>query len=291
MSSIEQKLLEFVDKIIPWVLSHGIKIFVIIIIAYIIHKLIYKIIDRAVRIAVVSDRYSSREAELKREETLISIFTTTIKIALIVIVSLMVLKEIGLDIAPLLAGAGIVGLALGFGGQYLIRDIISGLFIILENQYRVGDVILIDNTGGMVENISLRMTTLRDNSGIVHHIPHGDIKRVSNLSKDFSRINLDIGVSYNTDIEKVISIINTVGLELANDTIWKERIITPPVFIRLDNFADSALILKINCDVQPLKQWEVSGEMRKRLKFAFDKEGIEIPFPQVVVHSAQNPIM
>nr|HPH15758.1 mechanosensitive ion channel family protein [Bacteroidales bacterium] len=206
------------------------------------------------------------------------------KIALIVIVSLMVLKEMGLDIAPLLAGAGIVGLALGFGGQYLIRDIISGLFIILENQYRVGDVIRIDSTGGMVENISLRMTTLRDNAGVVHHIPHGDIKRVSNLSKDFSRINLDISVSYNVDIDKVIAVINKVGAELALDPEWKDRIITPPQFIRLDSFADSALILKINCDVQPLKQWEVSGEMRKRLKYAFDKEGIEIPFPQLVVH-------
>ncbi len=284
MSTVEQKLLDFTEKIIPWLLSHGIKILAIIIIAYIINKIIYKIIDRAVRIAVVSDRYSSREAELKREETLISIFTTTVKIALIVIVSLMVLKEMGLDIAPLLAGAGIVGLALGFGGQYLIRDIISGLFIILENQYRVGDVVLIDTTGGMVENISLRMTTLRDNAGVVHHIPHGDIKRVSNLSKDFSRINLDISVSYNADIDKVIAVINKVGIELAQDPEWKDRIISPPQFIRLDNFADSALILKINCDVQPLKQWEVSGEMRKRLKFAFDKEGIEIPFPQLVVH-------
>lgn len=290
MSTVEQKLLDFTEKIIPWLLSHGIKILAIIIIAYIINKIIYKIIDRAVRIAVVSDRYSSREAELKREETLISIFTTTVKIALIVIVSLMVLKEMGLDIAPLLAGAGIVGLALGFGGQYLIRDIISGLFIILENQYRVGDVIRIDSTGGMVENISLRMTTLRDNAGVVHHIPHGDIKRVSNLSKDFSRINLDISVSYDVDIDKVIAVINKVGAELALDPEWKDRIITPPQFIRLDSFADSALILKINCDVQPLKQWEVSGEMRKRLKYAFDKEGIEIPFPQLVVHGISKEV-
>ncbi|HOS85198.1 MAG TPA: mechanosensitive ion channel family protein, partial [Bacteroidales bacterium] len=106
----------------------------------------------------------------------------------------------------------------------------------------------------------------------------------NNLSKDFSRINLDISVSYNADIDKVIAVINKVGIELAQDPEWKDRIISPPQFIRLDNFADSALILKINCDVQPLKQWEVSGEMRKRLKFAFDKEGIEIPFPQLVVH-------
>ena len=284
---IEKKLLEFSDKIIPWLLNHGLKILFILIGAYILHKIIYKFIDKAVRIAVISDLYSSPEAERKREDTLISIFTTTVKIVLIVIVLLMVLQEIGIMIAPLLAGAGILGLAVGFGGQYLIRDIISGLFIILENQYRVGDVVSLDNTGGLVENISLRMTTLRDNSGTVHHVPHGDIKRVSNLSKEFSRINFDIGVSYKCDIDHVIQVVDNTGLEFSNDIEWKEKIISPPKFIRLDSFADSALIIKIQDDTLPQKQWEVAGEFRKRLKKAFDKEGIEIPYPQRVIHQAK----
>jgi len=284
---IEKKLLEFSDKIIPWLLNHGLKILFILIGAYILHKIIYKFIDKAVRIAVISDLYSSPEAERKREDTLISIFTTTVKIVLIVIVLLMVLQEIGIMIAPLLAGAGILGLAVGFGGQYLIRDIISGLFIILENQYRVGDVVSLDNTGGLVENISLRMTTLRDNSGTVHHVPHGDIKRVSNLSKEFSRINFDIGVSYKCDIDHVIQVVDNTGLEFSNDIEWKEKIISLPKFIRLDSFADSALIIKIQDDTLPQKQWEVAGEFRKRLKKAFDKEGIEIPYPQRVIHQAK----
>lgn len=281
---IEEKLLEFVEKILPWVLSHGLKIVFILVGAYIFNKIIHRFIDKAVRIAVIGDRYSSEEAERKREDTLISILSTTVKIVLIVIVILMVLQELGVMIAPFLAGAGIIGLAFGFGGQYLIRDIISGLFIILENQYRVGDLVNFDGTGGIVENITLRMTTLRDTSGTAHHVPHGDIKRVANLSKEFSRVNLEIGVAYKSDINQVQLVVDNVGLELSNDAEWKDRIITPPKFVRIDSFGESAIIIKIIGDVQPLKQWEVAGELRKRIKEAFEKEDIEIPFPQRVVH-------
>lgn len=200
----------------------------------------------------------------------------------------MILQEIGLEIGPILAGAGIVGLALGFGGQYLIRDIITGLFVILENQYRIGDVVNIDTTGGLVEDISLRKTTLRDLNGTVHHIPHGEIKRVSNLSKKYARVNLDVGISYSSDLEQVIKVINKTGNELAEDPRFKDVIISPPQFLRVDDFADSAIIVKILGDTKPLKQWEVTGELRKRIKIAFDEEGIEIPFPQRVIHHAKE---
>jgi len=183
-----------------------------------------------------------------------------------------------------LAGAGIIGLAVGFGGQYLIRDLISGFFIIIENQYRVGDVVNFDGTGGLVEDISFRMTTLRDLDGTVHHIPHGEIKKVANLSKDFARVNLNIGVSYNSKLDHVIQIVNEVGNELSQDAQWKEFIIKPPQFLRVDDFADSSIVIKILGETQPLKQWEVTGELRKRIKIAFDNEGIEIPFPQRVIH-------
>jgi small conductance mechanosensitive channel len=199
----------------------------------------------------------------------------------------MILQETGIQIAPILAGAGIVGLAFGFGGQYLIRDLISGLFIILENQYRIGDVVNINSTGGLVEDISLRMTTLRDLDGTVHHIPHGEIKMVSNLSKNFARLNVDIGISYDSDLEKVIEVINTTGTEIAEDPAFKDSIISPPKFLRIKEFADSAIIVKVLGDTKPLKQWEISGEFRKRIKVAFDKEGIEIPFPQRVIHHAK----
>jgi small conductance mechanosensitive channel len=200
----------------------------------------------------------------------------------------MILQEIGLEIGPVLAGAGIVGLALGFGGQYLIRDIITGLFIILENQYRIGDVVYIDTTGGLVEDISLRKTTLRDLNGTVHHIPNGEIKLVSNFSKQYARVNLDVGISYSSDLEKVIKVINKTGNELAEDPHFKDVIISPPQFLRVDDLADSAIIVKILGDTKPLKQWEVTGELRKRIKKAFDEEGIEIPFPQRVIHQAKE---
>jgi small conductance mechanosensitive channel len=287
MTEITNKYLDkYAELVIPWILTNGVKIIFIIIGTIILNKIVSSFIEKAVRIAVRPDGISSQEAEEKRENTLIQIFNTTARIGIIIIASLMVLEEFGVEIAPILAAAGIVGLAFGFGGQYLIRDVISGLFIILENQYRVGDVVSFDNASGTVQEISLRKTTLRDLDGTVHHIPHGEIKKVSNLSKDFSRINLDMGVSYNTNLEHAISVINSVGTALANDPEWKTSILLAPQFLRVNDFADSAIMLKILGETLPSKQWEVTGELRKRLKVAFDKEGIEIPFPQMVLHNA-----
>lgn len=280
---------EYGELVIPWLLTSGVKIVILVIGALILNKVINGFIDKAVRIAVRPDGISSKEAEEKRENTLIQIFTTTANISLLTITGLMVLQEFGVEIAPILAAAGIVGLAFGFGGQYLIRDIISGLFIILENQYRIGDVVSFDNASGTVQEISLRKTTLRDLDGTVHHIPHGEIKKVSNFSKDFSRINLDMGVGYNSNLEHTISVINRVGNELANDPLWKDSIIAAPQFLRVNDFADSAIMLKILGETLPSKQWEITGELRKRLKVAFDKEGIEIPFPQMVIHQTKEP--
>jgi small conductance mechanosensitive channel len=154
----------------------------------------------------------------------------------------------------------------------------------LENQYRVGDVVCFDSTCGLVEDITLRMTSLRDLDGTVHHVPHGEVKKVPNLTKNYSRVNMNIGVSYDSDLEVVISTIDKVGQELAEDPQWKDFILTPPRFLRVDDFADSAIMVKILGDTQPIKQWDVAGELRKRLKIAFDRAGIEIPFPQRVVH-------
>jgi len=285
---MEEILKERSVDLIPWLLEHGIKILVIAFGAFIFDKIVSRIIRKAVRVAVKPDKSLSLEAEIKRENTLIRIFNGALAIIVTTIAILMILQEFGIKIGPILAGAGIVGLAVGFGGQYLIRDLISGLFIILENQYRIGDVVNVDNTGGLVEDISLRMTTLRDLDGTVHHIPHGEIKKVSNLSKKYARVNLNIGIAYSSNLEHVIEVINKTGIEMANDPHFKDLIITPPVFLRLDDFADSAIIIKILGDTMPLKQWEVTGELRKRLKIAFDLEGIEIPFPQRVVHQAKD---
>ena len=282
---MKESIENFVDSIIPWLLNHGIRIVFIAVFAYILIRILNKFIERAVRLAVVADSQISPEAENKREETLIHIFKFTIKVVIWIIASLMILEEFGVKIAPILAAAGIVGIAFGFGGQYLIKDIISGLFIILENQYRIGDIVAFDKVSGLVENITLRKTTLRDMDGTVHHIPHGEVKTVSNYSKDFSRINLNVSIAYNSDLEKVIRLVNKVGQELFNDDNFKEMLVTPPQFLRVDNLEDSSVVIKIVADTKPLKQWELTGELRKRLLIAFNKEGIEIPFPQRVVHN------
>jgi len=283
-----EKLKEWSELIVPWLLSHGIRIVIIAVAAYILNLILSRIIIKTVRVAVVAEDGDSEDAEKKREDTLIRIFNGALRILIIILAIMMILQEAGLEIGPLLAGAGIAGLAFGFGGQYLIRDIITGLFVILENQYRIGDVVNIDGTGGSVVDINLRKTTLRDLNGTVHHIPHGTVTKVSNLSKDWARVNLDMGVAYGTNLDKLIEVIDRTGIELSEDPEFKESIITPPRFLRVNDFADSAIVVKILGDTKPLKQWEVTGEFRKRLKKAFDSEGIEIPFPQRVIHQARD---
>lgn len=285
---MKEKLLNWSEAIIPWLLSHGIKIVLIAVIAYVLKRIIHGVIVRAVRIAVRSEDYQSKEAEEKRENTLISLFTVTLQTLIVLIAGMMILEELGVQIGPMLAAAGIVGLAFGFGGQYLIRDIITGLFVIMENQYRIGDVVNINGIGGSVENITLRKTTLRDMNGTVHHIPHGEIKTVSNLTKDFSRVNMNLGISYNSNLEHVIAVVNEIGSQMAEDPQFKDSILKPIQFVRVDDFADSAIIIKMVGETKVLKQWEVAGEFRKRLKITFDKEGIEIPFPQRVLHITQD---
>jgi small-conductance mechanosensitive channel len=280
-------LAKWVDSILPWLLAHGPRIVLIVAGAWVLNGVLGKFIEKAVRLAVHGKDFSSPEAERKREDTLIHIFVVTLRVVVLTLAALMLLQELGVKIAPILAGAGIVGLAFGFGGQYLIRDVIAGLFIILENQYRIGDVVDLGGTSGLVEDISLRRTVLRDLDGTVHFVPHGEIQTVSNLSKSFS-VNLDVGVAYGSDMERVIETVNRTGRELAEDPRWKDRIITPPQFLRVNDLGDSAVVVKILGETHPLKQWEVAGEMRQRILVAFEREGIEIPFPQRVVHQARG---
>lgn len=283
---MEKVISDFFSLISPWLLLHGIKILAVCITALLLYRYSNRIVSKVVGVSIVSDAEKNSEAEKKRKDTLTRIFSWAYRILIISISFLIILQEIGIPIGPILAGAGILGLALGFGGQYLIRDLISGFFIILENQYRIGDVVNLDGTSGLVEDISLRLTTLRDLDGNVHHVPHGEIKRVSNLSKYFSRVNLNIGIAYHSKLDHVIEVVNKIGNEMAEDPIWKEHILKAPQFLRIDNFADSAIEIKIIGETPPHKKWDVTGELRKRIKLAFDQEGIEIPFPQTVIHQA-----
>ncbi len=245
------------------------------------------IIRRLVKRGIRPDKFKTAGEEKQREDTLVSVIGASVRVGLWIVAGLMLMGEFGVNIAPLLAGAGVFGVALGFGAQSLVKDFLSGIFIIVENQYRVGDVIEVNGTiSGVVEHIDLRQTVLRDLDGRAHHIPNGFIDYATNMSMEFANVNLDIGVGYGTDLDKLELIINRVGSELANEEVWKDKITSAPQFLRVDAFADSAIVVKITGRTAPLKQWSVTGELRKRLKKAFDKEGIEIPFPQRVIHEA-----
>lgn len=274
------------NSLLPWLKNHGIIILAIIIGTFILQKVLKVFISKIIR-RLIREQEGGQAAERKREDTLIRILTTAAHVVLWIVAAMMILQEFGIDIGPLIAAAGIVGLAFGFGGQYLIRDLISGLFIILENQYRIGDVVCFDDTCGTVEDLTMRMTTLRDMDGTVHHIPHGEITKVSNMSKTFARVNMDIGVGYGADIDHVMSVTNRVGEELTQDPEWKDMIIKAPQFLRVQELGDSAVVIKVFGDTKPNQQWAVMGELRKRLKNAYDKEGIEIPFPQRVIHQGK----
>lgn len=280
---MEEIFSKITQTILAWIAAHGVGVLVIVIIAFVAQYFSGKLIEQLVRRFIKQGRWS-KEAEEKRENTLIQVISGAAMILIWITAAMMLMSEFGIAIGPLLAAAGVAGIAFGFGGQYLIRDLISGMFIIIENQYRAGDVVCFDTTCGLVEGITLRMTTLRDLDGTVHHVPHGEIHTVSNLSKGFSRVNLNIGIAYDADLEHVIEVVNQVGKEMAEDPAWKDLILKAPAFLRVDDFADSAIMIKILGDTLPIKQWDVAGELRKRLKIAFDKEGIEIPFPQRVVH-------
>jgi small conductance mechanosensitive channel len=230
----------------------------------------------------------SEEEVRKRADTLTAVLVTTAQVFIIVIAAFIILSEF-VDIAPVLAGAGVVGIAIGFGAQYLVRDLIAGFFIVMENQYRVGDVVNIAGTGGLVEEINLRRTVLRDLDGVVHTIPNGEIKVASNLTKEYSRVNLNISVSYDTDLDRATAIINRICREMAEEPTWVPLIIKTPQVLRVDKLGDSGIDLKVVGDTKPIQQWAVMGEIRKRVKKAFDQEGVEIPWPHTKVYFGNSP--
>lgn len=273
-----------IQNIIPWVFSHGIKIIIILIAALIVVRFGRIFLEKAIRKLIKPDQVvKDPGAEKKREDTLIKIFSSTFKAIIWAIAILMILPEFGIDISGIFLGAGIIGVAVGFGAQYVIRDFLAGLFIMLENQYRVGDVVQLAGVGGKVEDITLRRTMVRDLEGVVHYIPNGEIKVASNQSQEYSRVYLKIGVAYKESIDKVFEIINQTAQKMAQDEQWKRAIIETPKVLGVDEFSDSAVIVGVLGETIPLKQWEVSRELRKRIKEAFDRENIEIPFPQVSV--------
>lgn len=280
------------DYFINWTESgtyfSGIKIMAIIAGAYLTSLIATFLIDKIIRRTVRGPDFTTIQERKRRSETLVSVFNNTLNVFLIIIVGIMLLSELGVQTGPLIAFLSLFGIALGLGAQFIIRDIFTGFFIILENQYRIGDVVCVGKTCGLVEGISLRETILRDDNGTVHHVSNGEIRIASNLSKFRSNINLTVSVTYESDIEKVIRVINRVGKDFARGIKWKDKITSPPQFQRIEDFAQSGIVMKILGETRPLMQWDATGELRKRLKIAFDKNKIQLALPQLVIHQQVN---
>jgi moderate conductance mechanosensitive channel len=262
-----------------------VRILLILVVAFVSVWFLERVINPVIRVAVREQMKTEPEEEiLQRIETLSHVLYRTALMLVMVVVGIMILTEVGVNVAPLIAGLGLVGLAVGFGAQSLVKDMINGIFILVDNQYSKGDVVTLAGMVGVVEDINLRRTVLRDLDGTVHFIPHSNVEVASNWTMEYSRINLDVGVAYESDLDHVIEVINRVGKELAEDPMYASKFKTPPHVLRVDNFGDSSIDIKLTGDTVPLEQWALMGELRLRLKRAFDEEGIVIPYPQRTLH-------
>ena len=220
----------------------------------------------------------------KRINTLTDILMAVVRVSLYTVFIIMLMSKFGVDVGPLLASAGIIGLAVGFGAQELVRDYISGFFMLLEDQVRTGDVAIINGTGGLVERIELRTITLRDLSGVTHVFQNGKINTLANMTKDWSAMVFDIGVAYKENVDEVMDVMAKVGEDLINDEVFKERILQPLEISGLNEFGNSALVIRARIKTRPGEQWAIGREYRRRLKIAFDSNGIEIPFPHTTIY-------
>lgn len=270
---------------IEWLKLHGGKIILVIVIAAIVYYILQRLIPRFIERTVMLKMEGKPEVEIKkRSKTIGKVIRGTLGFAIGAIVLFTLLAEVGVNIGPALASLGILGLAVSFGAQSLIKDLINGLFILVENHYGVGDVVKVGSIAGLVEEVNLRRTVLRDLDGVVHYIPNSEITIASNFTKEFSRVNMNISVGYGEDLNRVIDVINRVCTAMADEKEWKEKIIKTPQVLRVDNLGDSGIEIKILGDTMPIAQWDVMGELRKRIKQEFDKENIEIPWPHMKVY-------
>jgi small conductance mechanosensitive channel len=220
-----------------------------------------------------------------RTRTLLPLLRTTVLVVLMVMVTLIVLSELGVNIAPLLAGAGVVGLAIGFGSQALVKDVITGLFILIEDTLGVGDVVDVGKGHtGVVEALSIRTIRLRDVAGVVHTVPFSEVTTVRNLTKDFAYYVLDVGVSYREDTDEVVAVLKDVADDLQQDPKFGPLMLEPIEVIGVDRFADSAVMIKARLKTLAMKQWAVGREFNRRMKKAFDQHGIEMPFPHQTIY-------
>lgn len=267
-----------------WVIGSGLRILLILALMFLLSKVARRISKK------LFDKYrASEDVEVrKRADTLSSIVSYTLVITVLTVGAVMILGVLNIEIGPILAAAGVLGLAVGFGAQNLVADVISGFFILLEDQVRVGDVVTIAGKSGLVERITLRMVVLRDLSGVVHFVRNGQIDIVSNMTKEYSFYVFDLGVAYREDVDEVMQVVREVGEELRGDEKVGSNILEPVEIFGVDGFADSAVMIKARIKTKPIQQWAVGRAFNRLLKKRFDELGIEIPFPHVTLYMGQD---
>jgi len=260
------------------VAARGLGVILVLLAGVALHIVLGAVFRRVVRF---SDESSLTDQEQSKQFATALGLIKTIALALMWgVIAVSAVGQAGFNITPILASAGIVGLAVGFGAQHIVRDLISGTFNILENQIRVGDVVKINGVGGLVEKITYRIVVLRDFSHDVHVFPHGKVETLTNMTKSFSGAVIDVPVAYRTDLRRAIEVIAQVGESMTSDPRWEDQILEPLEIVGVEDFADSAIVIRTRFKTKPIKQWNAAREFRLRLKIAFDREGIEIPFPQ-----------
>ncbi|MBN1105323.1 MAG: mechanosensitive ion channel family protein [Deltaproteobacteria bacterium] len=275
---------DYFKWVMDWLLTSGLRVVLIVVLTLIALRVARFV---STHVFALSKRGKDQEFQ-KRVDTISSVIRYILVFAILVVATIMVMGELGIQIGPVLAAAGIVGLAVGFGAQNLVQDVISGFFILLEDQIRVGDVVEVAGKGGLVERMTLRMVVLRDLAGNVHFVRNGQIQVVTNMTKEYGRYVFDIGVAYREDVDEVIEVIKQVDEELRGDPAFGGDILEPIEILGLDKFADSAVIIKARTKTRPVRQWAVGREFNKRLKKAFDEKNIEIPFPHLTLYLGQD---
>ena len=274
-------------EIATWAAEAGIRIAAILLLAFIVVRVLTTIILRTERDLSVGTGLDALERR-KRAQTVASVVSRALAVLVWSTAVLIVLRELDVDVTPVLTGAGIVGLAIGFGAQTLVRDVISGFFLIVEDQVRVGDVAMVNGTGGLVEQINLRTIVLRDFEGVVHVFPNGEIKTLANRTKDFSYYVIDLGIEYDEDVDRVMALVREAGESLMTDPAYAASILEPVEVLGVDDFKDSAVSLRFRIKTIPLKQWEIGRELRRRIKMVLDREGVRIPGPKMDVTIARS---
>lgn len=269
------------ENALEWATTKGLSVILTVVVAALVLRLGTSLIDRIQARLQEAPRPEGNARLTQRSLTLTTILRSTLKTVILFAATLSLLSAVGINITPILASAGVVGLAVGFGAQSLVKDVITGFFILLEDQYGVGDVVNIDGKSGLVERMNLRITQLRNTAGELITIPNGQVSIVSNLSKEWARAVLEIGVAYDADIDHVIKVMVAEGARLRQD--WPDKVLEDPDVNGIQSFGDSSINLRVIMKTAPLKQWEVASEWRRRVKFAFDREGIAIPYPQRVL--------